>query len=260
MNILETGRMIYEICPSALSEDWDNCGFQICFGEKEVRKVLVALEVTDAVIDEAVKQEADMILTHHPLLFNGIKAIDDKNIIGNHIIRLVQEQISVYSCHTDFDKLDGGNNDYFGKILKMNNISKIDGDVQGFCRKGVLPEEMTPEQLKKHLAKCLGIADEFIRVAGNPEKKIRECAWCTGAGSDFIETAFADGCQCYITGDLKYHEIQEADFYGRTVIDAGHYGTEKIFTPNMAEKLRNLAGEKFQVIESCEDLNPFVLL
>ncbi len=127
-------KTIEAFCPSATAEDWDNCGFQVNCGKEEIACVLVSLEVTNEIIDEAIEEGADFILTHHPLLFQGIKKIDNNDVIGNYIIRLIQNQISVYSCHTSFDKLPGGNNDYIGTLLELSNVRPFDND-NGFCRK-----------------------------------------------------------------------------------------------------------------------------
>lgn len=259
MKISELGKLIDSFCNPVLSESWDNPGFQISFGEKEVKRVLVALEITEEVIEEAVNSKAEAIVTHHPLIFGGISSIDENKIIGNHIIKLIQNEISVFSCHTDFDKMDGGNNDYLGRVLEMEDICRIDGDTEGYLRKGNLKEEMTVAELRNHIAGCLEINPLHIRIAGDTEKKVKKCAWCTGAGSDFMDTAFADGCDAYITGDTKYHEVQEAEFLGRTVIDAGHYGTEKIFTPNMAAMLKERVSD-IEVIMSEQNLNPYRII
>lgn len=257
MRTVEVAKEIEKFCDPRLAESWDNCGFQICFADNEVKRILVALEVTDKVIEEALNFNVNMIISHHPLLFNGIKTIDNKNIIGNHIIKLIQQEISVYSCHTNFDKMEKGNNDYFGELLGFSDIKQVEGDKSGFCRKGKLKEIMNPKSLSHHMAETLEIDLNNIRIAGNVEKEIKTCAWCTGAGSEFIDTAFADGCDCYITGDLKYHEVQEAEMLDRCIIDVGHYGTEKIFVPDMAYLLRKIMPEEIEIIESKEDLNPF---
>ncbi len=257
MNTIDVAKAIEKFCNPGLAESWDNCGFQICFSNKPVKRILVALEVTDKVIKEALNSNMDMIVTHHPLLFGGLKKIEDKSIIGNHVIKLVEAEISVYSCHTNFDKMDKGNNDYFGKVLGFSDVTKINGDDSGFCRKGELTNTLKPENFSAYIAEALDIDKKYIRIAGDAEKEIKTCAWCTGAGSEFIEMAFADGCDCYITGDLKYHEVQEAEMMGRCIIDAGHYGTEKIFVPNMAQLLRKVIPEDIEVAESGENLNPF---
>ena len=114
--------IIEKLCPSETAESWDNCGFQINGTGSEISTVLVALEVTEAVIDEAERKGAQLILTHHPMLFHGIKRIDSEEIVGKYIFRLVQRDISVYSCHTSFDKLQGGNNDYLGLLFGFENV------------------------------------------------------------------------------------------------------------------------------------------
>ena len=258
MKTSKIGTYINEFCSPYLAEDWDNCGFQILLGDNDVRKVMVALEITGDVVEEAVKSDVQMIVTHHPLLFSNVKIINSNDIIGNHIIKLINNGISVFSCHTNFDKMEGGNNDYFGKIAGFSDIKKLLNDSSGFCRKGILPSPVTPEELVSHLAGCLGIDRKHIRIAGDNNKQIKTCAWCTGAGSDFINNAFEEGCDCYITGDLKYHEVQDAGMLGRCIIDAGHFGTEKIFVPNMAELLcKSIVGKEVQIIQSAEDINPF---
>lgn len=252
--------IIENICPLSLAEDWDNCGFQIHCGSKEIQRVLVALEVTGDVIDEAEKVGAEMILTHHPLLFRGIKAVDNNDVIGNYIFRLIKAGIDVYSCHTNFDKADGGNNDYLGKLLNMQNIRPFDAD-NGFCRKGELAGEMALAELAAETAARLGIEAKYVRAAGNPTAAVKTTGWCTGAGTEFIADAAAEGCDVFITGDLKYHEAQLAKEMGMAVIDAGHYGSERIFTENMTELLKGSlaeAGEALEVVPSEIEVNPFI--
>ena len=115
-------REVENIAPLELQEPWDNSGIQIRAGNNEISKVLVALEINERVIDEAIGAGADMILTHHPLLFEEIKKIDSNEVAGNHIVKLIRRGISVYSSHTPFDKCIGGNNDYLGSILGIADI------------------------------------------------------------------------------------------------------------------------------------------
>ena len=119
MKISEVIRITDEICPPELAEEWDKCGWQIKCGDGDVTGVLTALEITGAVIDEAVSRGANLIITHHPMIFQGIKSVDVNTVLGNYIIRLINNGISVYSCHTDFDKAEGGNNDYIGEALEL---------------------------------------------------------------------------------------------------------------------------------------------
>ena len=143
MRIDDFIREVENIAPLELQESWDNSGIQIRAGNNEISKVLVALEINERVIDEAIGAGADMILTHHPLIFREIKSVDSNDVIGNHIVKLIRRGISVYSSHTPFDKCIGGNNDYLGSILGIEDIGPMPGDESAICRIGSLASPMT---------------------------------------------------------------------------------------------------------------------
>ncbi|WP_425754839.1 Nif3-like dinuclear metal center hexameric protein [Ihubacter sp. rT4E-8] len=250
---------IEELCSSDMAESWDNCGFQInCSGE-DVQTVLVSLEVTNQIIDEAIAEGADLILTHHPLLFQGIKKVDEEDVIGGYLFRLIKNDISVYSCHTSFDKMEGGNNDYLGQLLEFQNIRPFDRENR-FCRKGESPFEITFAELMHRAAGALDMEEDAFRYVGDPSCTVTTVGWCTGAGSEFIRDAFEEGCDLYITGDVKYHEAQAAKEMGICILDLGHYGSERIFAENMARQLREACvDEKIDILESASSLNPFGL-
>lgn len=259
MNKKRLVEIIEEICPSETAESWDNCGCQIDIGrpDKEIRKVLVSLEVTDAVIDEAVTIGADFILTHHPLIFGAIKNVKESDVTGRYLIRLISAGISVYSCHTSFDKLDGGNNDYLGLRLDLENVRPFDRD-NGFCRKGEAPFSVTFAEVIRMAEDALAMEQKEFRWVGDLTKSIETIGWCTGAGSEFLRDAAEDGCDLYITGDVKYHEAQMAKEMGLCVLDIGHYGSEKIFAENMADMLYGrCAREDIEFVQSEQNLNPF---
>lgn len=249
--------IIESISPSDTAESWDNCGWQVnCAGE-EVKTVLVALEVTNQVIDEAIAEGAQLILTHHPMLFSGIKKVEESDVTGGYLFRLIQSGISVYACHTSFDKAAGGNNDYLGRLLELENVRHFENG-NPFCRKGETPFEITFAELMHRAAEAFAIDESHFRCVGDLSCSIATVGWCTGAGSEFIRDAFDEGCDLYITGDLKFHEAQAAGEMGICVLDAGHYGTEKIFAENMADQLRAAChGEDLDILESVCDLNPF---
>ena len=257
MNKKELLQVIEGFCPTSLQEEWDNCGMQIDVGDQEIRRVLVALEITNAVIEEAIQQGADMILTHHPMIFSPMRKIVFDDVIGGYVHKLIQNGISVYACHTNFDKLDGGNNDYIGGLLELENIRPFDKD-NGFCRKGDTPFETTFSELIHKAATAFDMEEKYFKTVGDLSKTIETVGWCSGAGTEFITVAYDEGCQLYITGDLKYHEAQLAKEMGLCVLDAGHYGSEKIFVENMADLLRLETGlYGIEVMESAIDINPF---
>lgn len=249
--------IIEDISPSELAEPWDNCGFQIdCMPGSGADRILVSLEVTNDVIDEAVRCGADLILTHHPLIFGGVGRISEEDATGNYLIRLIRAGISVYSCHTSFDKAAGGNNDYFGELLELADIRPFDSG-NPYCRRGETSFDITFAEMIHKTAQALNIEEKYFRTVGDLSLPVERVGWCTGAGSEFIEEARKEGCSLYITGDIKYHEAQQALESGICLLDAGHYGTEKIFTENMAGMLYDRLGGETEVLQSEVDINPF---
>lgn len=258
MKISEVIRITDEICPPELAEEWDNCGWQIKRGDGDVTGVLTAIEVTGAVIDEAVKRGANLIITHHPMIFQGIKSVDVNTVLGNYIIRLINNGISVYSCHTDFDKVEGGNNDYIGEALELTDVRCLD---DGFTRVGNIKGDMTASEFAAFVCRKLNLSERSVRICGDPGKRVKKAGWCSGAGADFAEAAAAAGCDVFVTGDVKYHEAREAAEAGRiVVIDAGHFGTEVSFGENMAVRLSERLGAGAKVFSSVAAEEPFAYL
>jgi dinuclear metal center YbgI/SA1388 family protein len=265
MKMSELIAEIEVIAPRELEEEWDNCGMQINMGCQDVEKVLVALEITKGVIAEAMMKEIDFIITHHPLLFYRIDVVDNNTITGNYIIDLIKAEISVYSAHTTFDSAFGGNNEYLADVLGLTRIRRIKnkrpimkGDVREFVtgRMGNFPEPITMEAACRLVEDALGIKGE-LKTVGDPNKIISTVGLCTGSGGDAMIAAVKNGIDLFITGDVRHHEALIAREKGICLIDAGHYGTEKIFAVNFADKLRRNVGSKIQVIESETNTNPF---
>ena len=254
----EFAKVMEAVCPPELAEAWDNSGFQVNCEKDEIERVLVALEVTSEVIAEAVERQADLILTHHPLIFGGIKNIDYSDVTGKYICELLKNNISVYSCHTNFDKMEGGNNDYIGRLLDLENVRSFDRD-NGFCLKGETPFETTFRKMIYQVAEAFQIDAKYFSTVGDETSYINCVGWCSGSGSEFIKTATDEGCDLYITGDVKYHDAMFAAEKGICVLDAGHFGSEKIFAENMADILRyEMKDYDVEIIESIIDINPFI--
>lgn len=245
--------------PKYLQESWDNSGIQIAVSDNMISRVLTTLEITDEIIQEAIDEDVDMIITHHPLIFGSIKAVDFRDMTGSYIVKLMNAGISVYSSHTPFDKVEGGNNDYLAELIGLRDISGFtDGeDVDMIGRVGMLSHPVPLAFMVDLIAEKLDMEPEQIRYTGYPDQMITTVGMCTGAGADLMELAMANGCQLFITGDLKYHDAQKAKALGLAVIDAGHYGTEKTFTWNFADKLRRITGDRLEIIESKVDIDPF---
>lgn len=259
MRFEEMIQVVENIAPKHLQESWDNSGVQIATGKLEVSKVLTSLELTDEIAEEAIREEADMIITHHPLIFGGIKSVDFRDMTGALVLKLINAGISVYSSHTPFDKIEGGNNDFLAELMGLRDISGFTcgDDVEMIGRIGIMPQPMTLASVVDLLAEKLEMDTDQIRFVGNPDQLIQTVGMCTGAGADLMDLAIENGCQLFVTGDVKYHDAQNAKAKGIAVIDAGHYGTEKTFAENFADKLRSAVEGRAEVIESKVDIDPF---
>ena len=250
---------IEQIAPPHLAEEWDNSGFQIrCDEAQKIRKILVCLEISDEVVAEAIADKADLIITHHPLIFGKINKVDHKNITGNQIIRLIQAGISVYSAHTSFDSARRGTNQYLAEQIGLEEIMPLVPASEEGCGMGRIGIYSSPVSPDDFLRRLKSACDENIyRVAGELPEKIAKVSMCTGAGAEFIQTAKENGSDVYITGDVKYHDARMACDIGMCVVDAGHFGTENIFSVNFAKQLSELLPKDIGIILSKTDVNPF---
>lgn len=255
-------QVLNEIAPERLQESWDNCGMQIDMGRGFANHVLVCLEINKEVIEEAIDDDIDLIITHHPLLFRPTKCIDNNTVEGKYLIDLIFTGISVYSAHTSFDRVRGGNNDDLAAKLGLAEVSDFPGqdDVcsngkPGIGRMGTLTEPETLLTFAERLSTALGVPGG-IQVSGDPCKMISKVGLCTGSAGEYFRDAAAEGCDLYITGEISHHEMQMAREMGLAVIAAGHFGTEWIFQENMAGQLREKLGEEITVMESKSRANP----
>ncbi|MDD2484110.1 MAG: Nif3-like dinuclear metal center hexameric protein [Eubacteriales bacterium] len=249
------------IAPRELEEDWDNGGLQINMAKESIEKILVCLEITEKVIEEAVSLGVDYIVTHHPLLFHKLDVVDANSVTGNYVIKLIRHGITVYSAHTSFDYAFGGNNDYLAELLNLNKVHKLKvwtpfGDKEYAGRVGTLLKPMSLKQVGETLEDVLKLKQK-VRMVGDQNRMIKTIGLCTGAGGDSIEAAIKNDCDLFITGDVRHHEAQMAKEMGICLIDAGHYGTESIFAENFANQLRKATDGKVEIVESNILVDPF---
>ncbi len=254
----ELYKILDEICPFEIQENWDNSGLQVDNENNVIKKILVALEITPEVIEEAKEVGADCIVTHHPLIFRALRCIDRNRYEDNLVFQCIKNNLMVYSCHTNFDKAVKGNNFYLAKLLELKEIQYLEkpGEI-GVT--GILKEKLTINEFTETIKKSLNISKEEISLAGyDGGKYIEKVGICTGAGGDQLEIMKRERCDAFITGDFKYHDAVKSKALEILVVDAGHYGTEKIFVPNMSNQLKDLIGEKAVIYQSQIDINPFI--
>ena len=229
-----------QLSPPSFAEDWDNVGLLAGRKEKEVQRIYIALDATDEVVEDAVRCGADMLLTHHPLFFHAVKKVTDEDFVGRRIVKLVQSDISYYAMHTNFDVM--GMADAAADELKIEsrdvlNVTYEDEiSHEGIGRIGILPRSMTLFACAEYVKGVFRIPG--VRIYGDADEEVLRAAICPGSGKSVIADAIRQHADVLITGDIDHHEGIDAMAQGLSIIDAGHYGLEKIFIPYMQDYIR----------------------
>ena len=243
----EIMQVIEAAYPREAALDFDNVGLLAGRAEKEVERVYIALDATDAVIDRAAEAGADMLITHHPLIFSPLKKITDEDFISRRIVKLIQNDISYYAMHTNYDVL--GMAELSEKILGIQDTEVLDvtmekeGKPEGIGRVGKLEKPMTLEECCVYVKHKLNLGS--LKVFGDMSAEVSRLAISPGSGKTAVPAALAKGADVLVTGDIGHHDGLDAVEQGLAIIDAGHYGTEYIFIDDMKHFLE----EKLPVLE-----------
>ena len=243
MLVKDVVNIIEQLAPPSLAEGWDNVGLLVGDGDAVCKKILFALDATDEVIAEAAAAGADMIVTHHPIIFKGVNALNTSTALGRRLLKLVKNDIAVYCAHTSLDIAQGGTNDILAQLIGLKDVQGLMQTENGMLgRVGDLEEKTTLKALTNKLIKALGMP--AANVTGSPETEVIRVGLCTGSGADrdFMLAAKNALCDVYITGDVKYHEAQFAQDIGLCLIDATHYYTESIAMPRVCAYVREHSG------------------
>lgn len=239
MKAKELISFLEEKYPRNLAEEWDNVGLLVGDGEKEIHKVLFALDVTHRVIEYAVEQKIDMIITHHPLIFRPLKAIRSEDNVGRKIFALVKAGINVYTLHTNLDAQKRGLNDYILEKLGVFNSEILEKreDGTGIGRVFSWKEGKSLKEVEQLLRESLGLF--FVRsVICNPEEKISKVCLINGSAMSYWKLAKSKGIHLFITGDVSYHDALDACESGMSVMDIGHLETERFFSELLLRDLQ----------------------
>ncbi|WP_296731254.1 Nif3-like dinuclear metal center hexameric protein [Anaerovibrio sp.] len=248
--------LIEKIAPKKLAENWDNPGLQVGNPEQQVKKIMVCLDVSLPVVQKAIEKGADMIISHHPVvMFKGLMSIRTDAWVGKLIQALLTHNIAVYSAHTNLDIAQGGCNDILARMCGLENIDGFvpcqDYPEESMGRIGYLSQEILLEDYAKNI--CHSLETDCVRIVKGGRDMVKKVALCSGAGGDFISKAAFCGADVYITGDIKYHEAQQAMRQGINLIDAGHFATEFPVVRALAEYLRTEIRKLDQAVEVIED-------
>lgn len=233
MTVREFYRALCAIIPRELGCDWDVDGLNVCPDpDREVKRVLIALDATTEVVDKAVAEGYDVIFTHHPMLFGGLKNVLADDYDGAKVIKLCKSGVSAISFHTRIDAAEGGVNDKLALLVGLENVEVV-GD-ERIMRVGTLAQPMSAGEFAARVKDVLGAPAVLCADAGLP---VRRVAVVGGSGKSELELARARGADTFLTGELKYS--QYADPFGLNLLVAGHFHTEN----PICERLCALIGE-----------------
>lgn len=232
MTVNELSRYMNDRIPRELSCSWDNDGLMCCpDGSRAVKKALFCMDVTPDAIDHAIEGEFDVIISHHPLIFRGVKSVAGDLGIPARIIKLIKNDISVMSYHTRFDAVDGGVNDALAELFELQNVEKVICEGIELMRVGELPEELDLEHFAAVV--CAKLGCEHLNYASNTGK-VKRLAVVGGGGGSYIREAASSGADTYLSGELGYHNMTDCKDYRINLVEAGHYFTERVALYNLS--------------------------
>ncbi len=258
------------IAPFDIAEDWDNSGLQAGNLDWEVKKIMIALDVSMPLMTAAKKAKFDLVLTHHPLMIRPEKSFHFNKMPGSAIEVAAKHGISIISAHTNLDKANDGLNDCFAtkiglentKVFFIENPSSVSEDEMiGMGRIGYLKSQATLKQVVNQIKEKLGLS--HLRVTGDMDLPVNCVAICTGSGGSLVEEFLKSEAEVYITGDIKYHEARRVEEYSKALIDVGHFGSENMVVDLLFDKLGQAiqkVGLNIQIEKFKKEKDPFIIV
>ncbi len=235
VTVKEIEDVLFQWAPRSLSEEWDNVGLQCGDPMAQVRTILVSLDATPNTLSKALEQDADLIVTHHPLIFKPLHCVNLKEYTSRLLAGFLRHEISVISMHTNLDSCSGGVNDRLCELLEIEETrpiipSRHDAS-QGLGRIGRLGKPMGKEEFLDHVTKRLGL--RHLTWAGNTSGPISDVAVCSGSGSSLFPEVTNAKVQAFVTAEVKHSVALQAKTYEMIVVDADHFHTERPVVENI---------------------------
>ncbi|MBP8644993.1 MAG: Nif3-like dinuclear metal center hexameric protein [Syntrophobacteraceae bacterium] len=257
---------IDSFAPFRYAESWDRCGLQVGHPGMTVQRVLVALDPNSASFSEAEERECQCLVTHHPLIFQPLTHIRLDQHPGNLLAGAIRRGIALVVAHTNLDVSRHGTNHHLARLLELqqtvpmevNPMWREELEYLGMGQVGELPWVVCLREFVGTIREVLDAVK--VRVVGNPGRRIRRIALCGGSGGSLVNLAVSLGVDCYVTGDIKYHEAQTAMEAGMALVDVGHFASERIVVPPLVRYLESQAEDRnldLKVLEAVSDRDPF---
>jgi len=249
------------IAPFSMAEEWDNSGFQVGFLSEEIKKALISLDPTIKALRSARERNAQLLLTHHPLIFNRLSNINPDTYPGDVISEALESRVSIVAVHTNLDMGKGGINDILARMIGLQNIEALikndsNDTLDGLGRIGYLPKVILLSSVVRIIMDALGTTG--LMVMGSPDREIKKVAILGGSGGGELSHASEQGADLYITGDIRHHEALMAQGLGLALIDGGHFNLEMsamhVFANHLRDRLKDLGWNL--IIETYEDEKP----
>ncbi len=234
--------LLEEMAPIQLAEPWDNPGLQVGSYSQEIRKIFVALDATLKALRSACRQDAQLLFTHHPLIFKPLSRLDVAVHPANVVFEAIKSGISIVAAHTNLDVAKEGINHILADLLGLQNVEVLQeiggNEGAGLGRVGDLPEPKELSIIVKKLRRILGV--ERLKVVGKEDMRIGRIAVVGGSGGALVSLACEKKADLFITGDVGYHHALEAESLGIALIDGGHFHTEKTAFLVFADRLKGM--------------------
>lgn len=254
MNRIDVTRFLESLYPPHLAYDWDNIGLQVGSLNKPLKRVLITLDVTRSVVKEAIEKRIDLLISHHPLIFQPIHNILFDTPRGALIKNLVKHDIALFSMHTNFDRADGGMNDILARKIGIKDAKLLD-ETYEIGRYGAI-EPTTIKELVAMVKEVLEL--DHVRLIGDETREVSVVGISGGSGQQHIIPAQRKGCDVFLTGDISYHQAIDALQMGFPLVDIGHTA-EKVFVEAVFDALKEQFPE-LDIAKSGIDTNPYQTL
>jgi len=262
MKVGEVLDFINEFAPWEYAEEWDNVGLMVGSRTCQVKKLMLCMDVTTRIIDEAINQGSNLIVAHHPFLFSKLNKIDLDTLKGQLICKLIKNDICVISAHTNLDVAIGGVNDTLAEKIGLTNCGILKSYIpegfdldMGMGKVGELPALLSFEEFICTVKKNLGI--DNLRLIGAQPRNVKKVAVFCGSFDGDLDSVKRHNVDVLVTGDIKYHTALDAREMGLCILDVGHFASE-ILIVNKLEKLLTDKFSDIKIICSTLERDPFI--